>query len=160
MACKDSHWYSEGLRFSCTQCGHCCRIEGHVWVDREEIHTIARHFGSSPEAFGRRLLRRVGSRFSLIDKPNGDCIFWEDGCSIYESRPRQCRTFPFWDQNLESATAWKQAARECEGVGEGRLYQLAEIESLRNGRGEAAAENAPAACRGPSGEDCAPEDSA
>ena len=27
-------WYSEGLRFECTQCGACCSGEpGYVWVD-------------------------------------------------------------------------------------------------------------------------------
>jgi Fe-S-cluster containining protein len=159
MASNDTQWYSKGLQFKCTSCGHCCRIEGHVWVGLGEVRTMARQLGIGLEAFGRRFLRRVGSRFSLIDNPNGDCIFWENGCSIYDSRPRQCRTFPFWNQNLESPTAWKQAARECEGIGEGRLYQLAEIESLRNGRGETFAGKTPAAGCGTSGECCAPEDS-
>ena len=130
---KPDRWYADGLRFTCTQCGHCCRIEGHVWVDRQEIRAIARLLGLELETFDRRFLRRVGSRFSLIEKPNHDCIFWEDGCSVYAARPRQCRTFPFWASQLTSSRAWKEAARDCEGVGEGRLYALSEIESLRRG---------------------------
>ena len=137
---RPTRWYSEGLLFSCTGCGHCCRIEGHVWVGLTEIRTIAGHLGLDLDAFGHRFLRRIGARLSLVDKPNHVCIFWEDGCSIYPVRPTQCRTFPFWEQHLENPATWKTAARECEGVGEGHLYQLSEIESLRHGRGATAEE--------------------
>jgi Fe-S-cluster containining protein len=105
-----------------------------------EIRSIARHLGLELDTFGQRFLRRVGRRLSLIDKSNHDCIFWEDGCSVYSVRPRQCRTFPFWDRHLQSSTAWQAAAGECAGIGDGRLYQLSEIEALRRGRGATAAE--------------------
>jgi Fe-S-cluster containining protein len=42
------------------------------------------------------------------------CIFLgEDGkeCSIYEARPIQCRTYPFWPRLLENPESW-----EAEGV--------------------------------------------
>ena len=139
MPDSNTPWYADGLRFSCTGCGHCCRIEGHVWIDLEEIRAIARHLDLGLQTFARQY--RVGRRFSLLDKPNGDCIFWEDGCSIYDSRPRQCRTFPFWNQNLENETAWNETGRECEGIGESRLYQLPEIEALRLGHGATSSES-------------------
>ena len=32
---------------------------------------------------------RVGSRYSLVEHPNGDCVFWDrdSGCTVYEARP-------------------------------------------------------------------------
>lgn len=126
-------WYADGLAFSCTGCGHCCRVEGHVWVQTDEIEALAANLAIGPDVFGRRFLRRVGNRLSLIDKASGDCIFWENGCTVYQARPRQCRTFPFWDKHLESPQTWSSAARECEGIGEGRLYDLREIAQLRRG---------------------------
>ena len=135
-----SPWYVDGLCFSCTGCGHCCRIEGYVWVRRAEAREIAALLGMEEERFARKYLRRVGRRYSLIEKPGShDCIFWEDGCTIYPARPNQCRTFPFWSENLRTAKDWEAVDRECPGVGEGRLYEAAQIDALRKGSGETAA---------------------
>lgn len=137
-------WYKEGLRFACTGCGACCTIEGHVWVDRREIRRLAKHLGLELEAFGRKYLRRVGRRYSLTEIPvPGDatrkaCVFWNGTCTVYEARPRQCRTFPFWKENLESPESWREAGRLSPGVDSGRLYRLGEIETIAKGRGEAA----------------------
>ena len=68
-----------------------------------EIEAIAGFLGISIAEFGRRYLRRVGGSLSLTEKPNHDCIFWDDGCTVYPVRPTQCRTFPFWPENLETA---------------------------------------------------------
>ncbi len=96
---------------------------------------MARYLKLDHDEFGRRFLRRVGNRLSLIEKPDHECIFWDDGCSIYPARPRQCRTFPFWPSHLENPDAWNAAATECEGIGDGRLYSCREIETLSSGRG-------------------------
>ncbi len=131
-----SAWYQEGLQFGCTKCGLCCRREGYVWVDRRRIRAIARALGLSVEEFGRRYLRRVGSRYSLTEKGEHECVFWDDGCRIYPVRPEQCRTFPFWKQNLRTPAEWTLTAGECEGIGQGRLYGSEEIVRLAEGRGE------------------------
>jgi Fe-S-cluster containining protein len=136
-------WYSAGLCFSCTGCGHCCRVEGHVWVDALEIDALARHLDLTLSAFGRRFLRRVGNRLSLVEKPNRDCIFWEGGCTVYPARPGQCRTFPFWPDTIADPASWQSAAGECEGIGQGRLYERTEIEALRAGRGSTVASSRP-----------------
>ena len=133
---QKDRWYGEGLCFSCTGCGHCCRIEGYVWVTREEIGPIASTLGLDVDTFTRRFLRRVGNRYSLVEKANHHCIFWEDGCTVYAVRPRQCRTFPFWPENLRSRRAWENTTDECPGAGTGRRHTQEEIDSLRDGRGE------------------------
>jgi Fe-S-cluster containining protein len=68
-------------------------------------------------------------RLSLKEKSNFDCIFWKDGCSVYQARPLQCRTFPFWPSILDSPASWKIAKSGCPGMGRGRLFSREEIES-------------------------------
>jgi Fe-S-cluster containining protein len=88
----------------------------------------------SVDAFGRLYLRRIGARYSLVERANHDCIFWENGCTVYEDRPEQCRTFPFWPEFIESEDAWSKIAW-CRGKDQGRLYPKDEIEKLARGEG-------------------------
>jgi len=126
----DPPWYREGLAFTCTRCGACCTgAPGYVWVDSDEIAALAAHRGESVEEFGRRFLRRVGDRISLIERPGGDCVFWDKGagCTVYAARPVQCRTWPFWPENIESPEAWDHVTGVCPGSGRGRLFSVEEI---------------------------------
>lgn len=125
-------WYRDGLRFSCTQCGNCCTgAPGYVWVDAEEIARLAESIGLSAEEFGLRYVRQVGRRYSLVERPNGECVFWDKavGCTVYEARPTQCRTWPFWEENIESKADWELVGRGCPGVGRGRWHSVEEIEA-------------------------------
>ena len=129
---NSSPWYRDGLRFTCTQCGHCCTgAPGYVWVSVEEIERLAQQTGLSLEEFGLQYLRQVGRRYSLVERPNGDCVFWDQtlGCTVYEARPIQCRTWPFWSENLETPQDWDDVRRTCPGSGKGQWYSLEEIEA-------------------------------
>ena len=84
-------WYADGLRFECSRCGDCCRGPGYVWVSPREIDRLAGCLALSVEAFSQRFLRTVAGRTALVDNAAGDCVFWEDGCSVYDARPTQCR---------------------------------------------------------------------
>jgi len=133
-------WYAAGLSFTCTQCGNCCSGDpGYVWATKEEVRRIAAFLGRPDGWLDDRHLRRVGFKYSLTEKPDGDCIFLKraDGksmCSIYPVRPLQCRTWPFWTQNLESAKAWNDAHQKCPGMNNGTHYTFVQIESLRTQR--------------------------
>jgi uncharacterized protein len=124
-------WYREGLKFACVGCGDCCTgAPGYVWVDRSEIEALAAAVGMEIEAFERRFVRTVGNRKSLIEHDNGDCVFFDGagrGCRVYEVRPRQCRTWPFWPSNPSSRAAWEEIASRCRGCNSGRLASLQEI---------------------------------
>lgn len=134
-------WYGKGLQFSCTQCGDCCTGRpGCVWVSQAEMEDLSRFLGISPGDFSKRYIREVGSRYSLIEKPNGDCVFFAKGCTVYSARPLQCRIFPFWPENLKSERVWREVASECPGAGQGRLYSAEEIERIRRGDGHAASQ--------------------
>jgi len=125
-------WYHEGLRFKCTQCGNCCTgAPGYVWVNKEEIAALAATLGMSVEAFEKRFIRQIGIRKSLVEYKNGDCVFFDNKsrrCKVYEVRPRQCRTWPFWSSNVRTPEAWAETCQSCPGSGQGKLYQLGEIE--------------------------------
>lgn len=130
-----ARWYAQGLRFECTQCGNCCSGEpGHVWVTDEEIANMASALEMEVEAFRDKFVRSVGSRLSLVEYPDGDCILLDPetrGCLVYTARPTQCRTWPFWSSNLKSERTWKETCQACPGAGVGKLYSLDEIELAR-----------------------------
>lgn len=118
---QNSHdpWYKEGLRFECTGCGGCCTgSPGYVWVNENEIAEMASFLSITVQEFGKRYLRQVGGRFALIEKKKTyDCVFLKDKkCLLYAVRPTQCRTFPWWPENISSQDAWEQAAKQCEGI--------------------------------------------
>lgn len=132
----DQPWYHAGLRFECTQCGDCCTgAPGYVWVNNEEIAAIAALvMPEDPEKFEELYVRKVGVRKSLKEFPNGDCVFFDTDkrkCTVYTARPRQCKTWPFWDSNLRNADTWKQTCEACPGSGKGKLFQLGQIEEQR-----------------------------
>lgn len=130
----DQPWYAAGLQFQCTACGYCCSGQpGYVYVNQEEIERLAERFGLSVNDFESQFVREVDEDKSLVERPNGDCIFLDPisrRCLVYDIRPRQCRSFPFWPSNLKSPRAWEQVCRTCPGCGKGRQYSLAEIQSL------------------------------
>lgn len=129
-------WYRAGLRFNCTQCGDCCRTHGEysfIYVMEAEVVAIAKHLGLSTEEF-RSSHCREEDGFTHINAPGPSCPFLDTSqrCSIYEVRPVQCRTWPFWAENLKRAT-WEGPVKEiCPGTNakEGKLYSAAEVEEL------------------------------
>jgi Fe-S-cluster containining protein len=125
-------WYKDGLKFECTQCGNCCTgAPGYVWLKLPELYRIAEFLGLRDRDFAQKYVRKVGERISLIEKPNGDCIFYDKGCTIYPVRPTQCRTFPFWPEIVKSPATWSEAAAECPGMNQGdKTFREEEIEAL------------------------------
>jgi Fe-S-cluster containining protein len=123
-------WYKDGLAFSCTRCGQCCTgAPGFVYVNDEEITAIAEFLGE-PRGEVYELYTRAASRSrSLREKGGGDCVFYQAGvgCTIYAVRPRQCRTWPFWESNLHTPGDWEKTRRVCPGSGQGDLISAEEI---------------------------------
>lgn len=133
----DRPWYHAGLRFACTRCGNCCGgAPGNVYLEDAEIDALASRLGLDRSAFVQRYTRivhrRDGDRRSLIEFRNHDCIFYRRGrgCTVYEDRPRQCRTWPFWRGNLASADDWADAAHDCPGIGRGELVAADRIAAI------------------------------
>jgi Fe-S-cluster containining protein len=149
---QDNPWYAPGLRFECTQCGQCCSgPPGYVWMTEEEITAIAAHLQLDRETFLANYAEKYGDQWSIRDyeTPHGhDCLFLKrtpdgrGGCSIYSVRPTQCRTWPFWPENVVYRSSWKQVAQRCPGVaqclgqqdprkGDGKFYSVDQIRIVR-----------------------------
>ncbi len=122
-------WYKDGLRFTCTQCGKCCTGEpGFVWVNDAELTAIAAARGETVERVTALYTRLTGRGRTLREKADGDCVFLEDRrCGVYEVRPRQCRTWPFWESNVETPETWRHTCDVCPGSGQGELIPVEEI---------------------------------
>ena len=126
QAQTDRPWYSPGLRFTCTGCGGCCTgPTGFVFFNRREGQQLARRLGVDEPTFYRLYARETDGGWSLnetLRDGHYDCVFLElDGeggrrCGVYDDRPTQCRTWPFWESNLRHPRDWEQAAEHCPGM--------------------------------------------
>jgi len=90
----------------CASCeGNCCIGQsGYIWITPTEIDTLAKHLSISSKECFERYISKFGYKFSIkekqLSKDNFACVFFDldkKQCSIYEARPTQCRTFPFWE---------------------------------------------------------------
>lgn len=106
---------------ACKTCaGNCCIGEsGYIWVDPSEILNISNFLEIPLSNFYEKYLKKVKYRFSLKEIEYNDgykCIFFDEkkrGCKIYDVRPAQCRTFPFWEH---FKTNIKEVENECPGI--------------------------------------------
>jgi len=127
-------WYHKGLRFECSQCGNCCRTHGEydfVYLAEADVEAIARHLGLSRRDFlARHCARDRGWVVLRIDRPECPFLQADQRCAIYPVRPKQCATWPFWQENLARA-AWEGPVADCcPGAGQGELHSAAEVERI------------------------------
>jgi len=137
-----SEWYTDGLKFSCTQCGNCCTgPPGYVWLTPKEAQDIAGYLKIDTEKVYAQYTHTIDGRRSLNEykTPYGyDCVFLtrtpegKAQCRIYPVRPAQCRTWPFWPENLGKPADWRRASKTCPGIDHGRLYPIEHIRITRN----------------------------
>jgi hypothetical protein len=127
-------FYRDGLKFSCSRCSSCCRFDsGYVWLTRKDLESLSEGLGMTcgdvVKAFCRIVDVGPVRQVSLDEQKNYDCVFWKDGgCQVYEHRPVQCRTFPFWSSHLDTRDDWDMLAAHCPGVNIGEVHSAEEIE--------------------------------
>jgi Fe-S-cluster containining protein len=129
----DDVWWKDGLSFSCTQCGVCCgHVPGTVQFTSGELSAISRSLGVSEEKFRQDYTWGKYGVLSFKERQNYDCVFLcsDEGttkCGIYPTRPRQCVSFPFWPEILESRGAWERYSNSCPGMNYGKFFSGDEI---------------------------------
>ncbi len=129
-------WWKDGVRFECQGSGKCCVSRGEygfVYLTLEDRRALAKHFGLSTRAFSKAYCDKDENGYWKVADFHESCRFLQGKqCGVYEARPVQCRTWPFWPEVM-SAKAWaKEVAAFCPGVGKGRLWTPEEIkEQLR-----------------------------
>ena len=129
----DRRWYSEGLRFACQATGKCCLNRGeyaYVYVSDDEIRRLATLLELTASVFKKRYAEPQDGSWVLRSRDDA-CIFLEHGrCGVYQARPVQCATWPFWQENMEERVWREEVAPFCAGVGRGALYSAEKIEAL------------------------------
>lgn len=135
-------WYAKGLRFECTQCGACCTGgPGYVAVSEDESRAIAKVLGIPLEDFLTKYTRKEGQGRSLREfktQRGHDCVFLDFDaqglaiCKVYQARPLQCRTFPWWPENLKTEASWKRLTKTCEGIDRGNFVPIEHIRVQRD----------------------------
>lgn len=129
---NQSFW-ADGIRFSCQGTGKCCTSRGeygYIYLTLKDRRRFAAHLKITTREFTRRYCDKTDGWFHL-KHPERNCTFLDGKrCTVYEGRPAQCRTWPFWPENM-SPRAWqKEVVSFCPGIGKGKLYSADEIREL------------------------------
>lgn len=90
---------------ACNYCtGKCCCGEiGYIWLNKNEIEAISDFLNIEKKVFIADYLRKENGKYTIKDIKFGgyySCLFFDRDkkqCTIYHIRPKQCRTYPFWD---------------------------------------------------------------
>ncbi|NCB00894.1 MAG: YkgJ family cysteine cluster protein [Spirochaetia bacterium] len=136
-------FYKDGLPFSCQpNCLYCCAVEpGFVFLSQYDLDRLTSYTHTSIDEFIKTYCVKVPmgetSYISLKERPNHDCIFLTSkGCSVYDARPVQCSTYPFWSSVIESKETWENEKQWCPGINKGERHTKEEIEIEVNRRVE------------------------
>lgn len=116
----------DGFKFAfnanaCNECqGRCCTGEsGYIYVNKSEALAICDLLNIDIKQLVSKYLFKKGYKYSIQEKRIDDsfeCVFYDreiNGCKIYEARPLQCKTFPFWDYYK---TRLDELKNECPGI--------------------------------------------
>ncbi len=133
----------DGLRFGCTMCGRCCSgPPGFVVVNEAEAAALATRLGISAAKFKHEYTNMMSEGRSLNEKKTEhglDCVFLDRTtipgkavCGVYEDRPTQCRTWPFWPSLVKSRRDWDAAGKSCPGINKGTLVPVEQVRILRD----------------------------
>ncbi len=106
---------------ACKECeGKCCTGEsGYIYVTKNEALAISEVLFIDIKQLVSKYLFKKGFKYSIKEnKVDGsyECIFYNkelNGCKIYDVRPTQCKTFPFWDYYKTRIGELKD---ECPGI--------------------------------------------
>ena len=117
---KEGYSYSFNPH-ACDECqGKCCTGEsGYIYVSKQEMKKIAKLLEMNLKDFIDEYLFKKDYKYSIKEFKYNDsyeCVFYDresNGCQIYNARPSQCKTFPFWDYYKTRVDELKQ---ECPGI--------------------------------------------
>ena len=128
--------YQNGIRFECQGSGNCCVSRdsyGFVYLSDTDLIRFSKHLKISVKKFQDEYCDITDGFTHLIEKNEleGNCIFLKDKkCSVYKSRPSQCRTWPFWNENMNSKVWNKDISINCPGIGKGNIIKYSEIKKF------------------------------
>ena len=122
----DKKIYEKGIKFQCQGSSNCCvsrGSNGFVFLSKKDLSRLAKFHNISSKEFKINYCHNTEGFIHLKEiRKNGDCIFLKDKrCNVYKARPTQCRTWPFWPENMNSKIWNKEVVNFCPGIGNGKI---------------------------------------
>lgn len=120
--------YENGLRFECARCSYCCgNGPGVVYLSEQDLENlcVALKIDAKEcvEKYCRWVMYYGGVEvLALQENEKYTCILWNNGCSVYEGRPLQCSTYPFWSWMIADKETWNECSKTCPGMNNGKLW--------------------------------------
>lgn len=129
----DTNWYSSGIRFECIGCGECCKDHGeytYIYLIKEDIEAVSACLEMVPDLFLDKYCE-IDDGLAWLKMEGPACPFLKEGkCVVYHVRPLQCKTWPFWRENLKKESWETEVLPFCPGIGKGKCYTAEEIERI------------------------------
>jgi hypothetical protein len=129
----NTKFLEDGIRFQCQGSGKCCTSHGEfgfVFLTLHDRQNLAKQLKISTLKFTKTYCHKQNGFFHIIERPgNPDCLFLKNKqCSVYEGRPTQCRTWPFWPEIMNPRAWKKEIVKFCPGAGKGKVLTYKHIE--------------------------------
>jgi Fe-S-cluster containining protein len=121
------------IRFHCSGCGRCClghADEHYIELAPGEAEKIRQVLNIDKKSFKRDYLVSLDNKGKGIRiNAQGRCMLLDENnrCSVYPVRPRQCVTYPFWPELMQSPESWHAESVRCEGINQGAVVASAYI---------------------------------
>lgn len=123
------------MKFQCQQSGKCCVSHGDhgfVYLTDHDVERLEKHLGIpardfviAPE-FEYTRFSKTGGRFKVLANNGQKCQFLKGHqCGVYEARPTQCRSWPFFPEHMDPKK-WDAVAEFCPGIGKGEELGILE----------------------------------
>jgi Fe-S-cluster containining protein len=128
-------WLEKGIQFECQGSGKCCVSHGeygYVYLDKKDRTKLAKFLNLSLSEFMKTFCKLSDGFYHLkSDHKSEECVFLKKKkCTVYEARPTQCKTWPFWPEVL-NPKSWNQDVRSfCPGVGKGKIFTAKEVQNI------------------------------
>ena len=89
-------------KFDCSKCpGYCCSYD-QIEISEFDVKRLAKHLDMTPAAIEKKYTKiddgKTILRHHADESFTSICIFFDSEhrrCSVYEGRPRTCRTYPY-----------------------------------------------------------------
>ena len=82
---------------SCMSCANCCKTTRPLFT-KQDIGRISKYLGIKPAQFEQQYLRVDEDNDWVLKKTPCSFLADDNGCTIYDFRPKACREFPHTDR--------------------------------------------------------------
>jgi len=129
--------FNKGIKFKCQGSSNCCISRGSygfVYLSKKDVIRVAKHLNTKLKLFKKKYCDYTNGYLHLKEtNKNGNCQFLKyKKCSIYKARPIQCRTWPFWGENMNAKKWNSEIINFCPGIGKGNIVSFKKIQKKIN----------------------------